>query len=143
MTKKSKPKPAIEPGLPVYPHDSDEAKAIRVLHDIVGRTQAFFIIFRRSEGVTFIKPMTVQLTAMSQASLASEWVTLNRQQAGAWEGLFRAVFDGGQVRQHFHEGSRAPWYWPPSVEGKIYTDVAAPSLMSAEDVEFAQGEGMR
>lgn len=119
-----------------YAKDSAEAIAVKVLHDLVGRTSAFFQIFRRSDGtVTFTKPMTAQLTAMAEAPLQTDecWVTLTRQQAGAWEGLLRSVFDEGLVRQRLHEGSRAPWPWPPSVEGKIYTSEAAPSLMTEED----------
>jgi hypothetical protein len=132
---KQKPRPVIETGLPVYGHDSDEAKAIRVLHDIVGRTRAFFIIFRRAEGVSFTKRMTEQLTAFAKAPPQSDWVTLTYQQAGSWEDFLRGVFDAGVVRQHLHAGSRAPWPWPPSVEGKLYPAGADPPLMTEEDLQ--------
>lgn len=137
MKRKQKQKPVIEHGLPIYAHGSDEANAVRVLHDIVDRTRAFFVIFRRSDGVTFIKPMTPRLTALCQAPQPSEWVILTREQAGAWEGFLGKVFDGGQVRQRLREGSRAPWPWPPSVEGKIYTAETGPPVAEMSDQEAA------
>lgn len=141
--RKRKPKVVVEHGLPVYAHDSDEAKAIRVLHDIVGRTRAFFAIFRRAEGVTYVKPMTVQLTTLSQAPAAADWKTLSRQNAGSWEEFLRTIFDAGVVRQHLREGSKAPWPWPPSIDGRIYTDPGGPPPLTNEDIDALASEGQR
>lgn len=106
---------------PVYARDSAEAKAVRVLHDLVGRTAAFFTIFRKSDGsVSYTKRITPQLAAMGQAPSPNEWRPLNRKQAGSWEELLRKVFDQGLVRTYLVEGSLAPFPFPPSLEGKIY-----------------------
>ena len=103
--------------------DSPEAKAVRVLHDVVGRSEAFFKIFRMPDGsVCFHAPITAQLVALAQAGEHSAWPVLDRQQAGAWESLLRSIFNDRIVRQRLCAGSRAPWPWPPSIEGKIYTD---------------------
>lgn len=102
---------------------SVEANAVRVLHEIAGRSEAFLKIWRRPDGtVAFPKPLTPQLIALAQAPASSQWVELSHQQAGAWEAMLRSVFDHAVMRHHFHEGSRAPWAWPPSVEGKLYID---------------------
>lgn len=106
---------------PVFTRDSAEARAVRVLHDLVGRTSAFFTIFRRTDGsVTYVKRITPQLAALGQSPAASAWRPLNRQQASAWEELLRQVFDPGLVRTYLTEGSAAPFPWPPSLDGKIY-----------------------
>lgn len=124
---------------PVYAIDSAEAKAIRILHDIVGRTSAFFTIFRRGDGsVTYTKPVTEQLAALAQAPPPSDWVHLTRQQAGAWDGkggFLSKFFDPGLVRLHLVEGSRAPWPWPPSIDGKLYPAGDDPPLMSEQDLQ--------
>lgn len=130
--------PAAPSAQAVYAADSAEAKALRVLHDMVGRRTAFWNIWRRADGtVTFPKPMTAQLTAVGQAEAAEKWATLTRNQAGAWEKLLDHVFDRGLVRERLREGSKAPWGWPPSVEGKVYTDTGPPAegLMTDEDFD--------
>lgn len=119
---------------PIYSRDSDEAKAIRILHDMVGRTSAFFTIFRRDDGsVTYGKPMTEQLTALCKAPPPAQWVVLNHKHAGAWEALLRRVFDDGLVRHRLHEGCKAPWPWPPSIDGKIYPDADGPAPLTEDD----------
>lgn len=127
---------------PSYPPGAPEARAVKTLHDMVGRTSAFFTIFRRGDGtVTFTKPMTSQLTTLSQAPQQEDWVALTRQQAGAWESLLRNVFDEGLLRQRLREGSRAPWPWPPSVDGKIYTDAGGPPPLTDDDMDALASEG--
>lgn len=123
------------PERPVYAKDSAEAKAVKVLHDIVGRTSAFFTIFRRSDGsVTYTKLITPQLAMMSAAPRAEAWVILTRQQAAAWEELLRTVFEPGLLRTVLREGSSAPWPWPPSVEGKLYpSGTGPPETLATED----------
>ncbi|WP_305320024.1 hypothetical protein [Bradyrhizobium sp.] len=120
---------------------SAEAKAVKVLHDIAGRAEAFAKIWRRSDGsVNFNKPMSAQLTALSQAPEPSAWVELSRNQAGAWEGLLRSFFDPGVMRQHMREGARAPWLWPPRKDGTL-SDVAPPGTLSDDDIEAFADEG--
>jgi len=129
---------------PVFARDSAEAKAVRVLHDLVGRTSAFFQIFRRGDGtVTFTKEITEQLSAMAKAPPASEWVTLTHRHAGAWEELLSKVFDRGLVRQRLHEGSKAPWPWPPSIDGKLYLDADGIPPPTDADLDALASEGQR
>jgi hypothetical protein len=107
---------------PGWAKDSTEAKAILILHEIVERTQAYYQILCRGRWVIYSKPVTEQLKALAQAPEQSAWVMLTHQQAGAWEALLRSVFDDGLIRHRLKEGSRAPWPWPPSIEGKIYDE---------------------
>lgn len=129
---------------PIYPPGSQEARAVKVMHDIVGRTTAFFQIFRRGDGsVTYTKSITEQLKALSQAMQQDDWVALNHQQAGAWEALMRTVFPEGLIRTRIREGSKAPWPWPPSVDGKIYTDAGGPPPITQDDIDALASEGQR
>ena len=116
--------------------DSVEARALTVLHEIANRMTAFRMVWRRSDGsINFPKQVTTQLAALAQAPAPAEWPILNHNQAGAWEGLLKQFFEPGIVRAHMREGSRAPWAWPPSAEGKIYTTGPPETLMSEQDVE--------
>lgn len=143
MKKRAKKRPVAPP--PVYARDSAEAKAVKVLHEIVGRASAFFSIWRRREdgSVTFHHEMTAQLLALAQAGEPSTWVTLTYRQAGSWEEFFDTMFHKEVIRQHMREGSRAPWPWPPSVEGKIYSDADGVPPMTQDDREALANEGQR
>ena len=102
---------------------SVEARAIKVLHDIAGRAQVFDKIWQARDGsVNFSKALTPRVVALAQAPERAAWVELDRNQAGAWEGLLRSMFDEGLVRTHLREGSRAPWHWPPRVNGELSKD---------------------
>lgn len=126
----------------VFARDSAEAKAVRVLHDIVGRTHAFFSIFRQRDGsVTFTHPMTVQLTKLAEAKPAADWVVLTYRQAASWEELLRSVFDDRMVRTRLREGSKAPWPWPPSIEGKIYPESEGVPPLTGDDRDALATEG--
>jgi predicted transcriptional regulator len=120
-----------------YAPDSVEAKAIIVLHEIAGKLDFLRQVHRRGEGIIhYPKAMTPQLAALAQAAAATDWVTLSHQQAGAWEGMLRE-FVVVQMRHRLREGSRAPWPWPPSVDGKIYSADTGPpeTLMSEQDLQ--------
>lgn len=128
------PKPP--PAAVAWPRDSAEARAITALHEVAGRLEALRTIWRRSDGtISFPKEVTPRLLALAQAPPTAEWVHLAANQAAAWEGMLREFFEPGVVRAHLREGSRAPWPWPPSVEGKIYTVDPPQVLMSADDFE--------
>jgi hypothetical protein len=119
-----------------YPRDSVEAKALAVLHDIVGTGDFFRKVHRRSDGtISYPKPVTPQLAALALAGPQPEWTPLTRPQAAAWETLFRETVTV-QVRKRLKEGDRAPWPWPPSVDGKIYTTATGPpeTLMTEQDL---------
>lgn len=117
----------------IYGPDSTEAKAVKALHEIAGRSEAFWKIFRRSDGsVSFRKPMTPQFLALAQAPPREQWVKLDRNGGGAWESMMREFFDPAMVRTHFAEGSYAPWPFPPSATGKIYTTTGPPQAELSE-----------
>ncbi len=139
---RKKPNPDWQPR-PTYAWDSPEAKAIKVLHQIVGRLPAFYAIWRRKEdgAVSFRLDMTEQLRAFALAGDMSTWVTLTYRQAGSWEELLGKLFEDGVFRQRLVEGSRAPWPWPPSIEGKIYPDPGGVPPMTEADHEALANEG--
>lgn len=110
-----------------YAADSLEAKAVRALHEIAGRAAAFWKIWHRPDGsVSFARPITDQLRALAQMPDRDAWVTLDRNGGAAWERLMREVFPDEAVRTRFAEGTRAPWPFPPSHEGKIYPATTGP-----------------
>lgn len=126
---------AIPVAATAFARDSVEAKALLVLHEIAGKADFFRQVHRRGDGtISYPKPVSAQLAALAQAAPQAEWVTLSRQQAGAWEGLLREAVVV-QVRNRLCEGSRAPWAWPPSAEGKLYTSATGPPevLMTEQD----------
>lgn len=130
------------PATTLHAPDSAEANAVRVLHEIVGRSSAFFKIFRRGDGsVSFHTPITPQLAALAQAAAQSSWPVLDHQQAGAWEALLRTVFDDQIVRLRLRAGSRAPWHWPPRKDGTL-TPTGPPGL-TEDDYAALANEGQR
>lgn len=141
---RKKPNPDWQPR-PTFPWDSTEAKAIKVLHQIVGRLSAFYAIWRRREdgAVSFRMDMTEQLRAFALAGDPTTWVTLTYRQACSWEELMGKLFEDDVVRQRLVEGSRAPWPWPPSIEGKIYPDPVGVPPMTEADHEALAKEGQR
>lgn len=126
-----------------HPRGSDEAKAVRVVHEMVDRLSAFNTLLKRPDGsVMRWRPMTPQLLAFAKAPPTEEWVVLTYNQAGAWEAYLRILFDERVMRQHMREGSRSPWPWPPSVEGKIYNpDDGTPPGPTQEDIDALAAEG--
>lgn len=116
-----------------YPKNSREAHAIIVLFEVGGVTVPRHR--RRVDGsIDFNHPVTPQIAALAESPLKDAWIILSRRQAGAWEALLREVLTIG-VRRPIREGDRAPWPWPPSIDGKIYTDTTGPpeSLMTESD----------
>lgn len=128
-----------------YAWGSPEAMAIKALHDLVGRTNAFYAIWRRKEdgAVTFYSEMTPQLIRFAEIGEPSTWAALTYQQACAWEEFFDGIFPKEAVRYHMREGSKAPWPWPPSIEGKLYPDANGVPPLSNEDLDAIASEGQR
>jgi hypothetical protein len=118
-----------------YPRDSREATAILLLFAIAGVTVPRHR--RRSDGsIDFNHPVTPQILALTEMPAKDDWVLLTRQQAAAWEALLREALTVG-VRRPIREGDRAPWPWPPSVDGKLYTGSTGPPLAGLSDQELA------
>jgi hypothetical protein len=94
-------------------------------------------VYRGADGaIRCLCPMTDRLRAVAQAPKPEHWVTLNRQQAAAWEAMLRDCILV-EARTRLGEGSRAPWPWPPSVDGKLYTESTGPPAgreMSEQDM---------
>ena len=107
-----------------YPNGSPEAKALGVLYAIAGKSDFFRQVMQRATGVNYSKPVTPQLLALAKASPPDEWQTLSHRGAGSWEDFLRENLT--VARRPLREGDRAPWPWPPSTEGKIYTPEATP-----------------
>lgn len=102
--------------------DTVEAKAITALHGIVGSLDFLRTVMRAADGgVRHLKPVTPRLLALAQAPPREEWITLDRQQAGAWEAFIDENLMLG-TRRRMAEGSHAPWPWPPSKDGKVYSE---------------------
>jgi hypothetical protein len=109
-----------------YAKDSPEAKAIAVLFEIAGVADFFRRVLRKGDGVVYYRlPVTPRLAALAQASPPEAWPALAHNQAAAWES-FLATHVTVQNRNKLREGSHAPWPWPPSIEGKIYTETTGP-----------------
>ena len=120
-----------------YARDSIEGKALVTLHDIGGVGEFFRHVNRRSEAGYFYRgAVTDRIRALAQAPKPDAWVEVNRQQAAAWEGFLREHITANRQRK-MTEHSRAPWPWPPSVDGKLYTSATGPpeTYMSEEDFE--------
>jgi hypothetical protein len=116
-----------------YARDSTEGKAIRRAFEIAGKSDAFFKIYARGDRVFYFKPVTLRLLALADAPPCE--ISLTRQQAAAWEGLLRETL-GELARRPLKEGSLAPWPWPPSAEGKVYTATGPPpeTVLSEQDM---------
>lgn len=122
-------------GPTIHARDSTEAKAVGVLFKIAKASSFFHSVVARHGSVSYAKEITPQLAALDhpQAHREADWVELSHQQACAWEAFLRE-FVTVQVRKHLVAGDRAPWPWPPSVEGKLYPITGPPEvLMSDQD----------
>ena len=118
-----------------YPPGSPEAKAIEVLHELAGRSEAFRKIWRRADGTVTFRKMTPQLLALAQAPLPDQFIEVDRRGAASWERMLGDFFDVGVMRQHVREGSRVPWPFAPSAEGKIYSTGPPAAELTEEDLE--------
>ncbi|MGJ4893759.1 hypothetical protein ACQR2B_06695 [Bradyrhizobium oligotrophicum] len=116
-----------------YERNSVEARAIEALHELAGCSELFRRAYCKDGAVFYRKhPVTPQLAALAGLPAQDAWVTLDRSGAGAWEGLLRNYFAEGVVRRRFREGSRAPWPFPPSATGKVYTATGPPQVAMTE-----------
>jgi Helix-turn-helix domain len=124
-----------------FPAGGEEGKALAVLYEIAGKTPFFRATMVRGGNVYYRGTMEPRLLALARADATDRWVTLDRRQAAAWEDLLR-TYVTVQVRNRLVEGARAPWPWPPSVEGKIYDTAAPPVVLqmpAGDDEALANG----
>lgn len=100
--------------------DSAEVRAIGVLHAIGGKTSFFHAVVKRpgADRVFYRISVDPRLLALSTAPPPNDWVSLDRQQAAAWEAYLHAYLTV-QNRSRMVEGARAPWPWPPRKDGTL------------------------
>lgn len=118
-----------------YALATPEGKAICRLHEIADLAQFLKDVKIRNGSVYFSNPVTKRLLALADAPTDRDaWVVLTHQQAMAWEGLLRESISVA-TRTRLREGSRAPWPWPPSKDGTVYTTTGPPpdALMTDDD----------
>jgi hypothetical protein len=95
--------------------DSPEGKAISTLYAVTRARP-----FEHKGRITYPGEITPQILAFAGAADSSKWVAIeDYRQVAAWTELLNASVFG--ARPALAVGFRAPWPWPPSVEGKIYT----------------------
>lgn len=117
-----------------YARESREGVAISVLYEIAGKGDFLRQFMLRNNAINYPLPITPRLLALADAPPRSQWVTLDRQQAGAWDGLLSEAVHV-QVRSHLREGSCAPWPWPPRKGGTLSPTGPPETLMSDDDLE--------
>uniref|UniRef100_UPI00195451E4 hypothetical protein n=1 Tax=Klebsiella aerogenes TaxID=548 RepID=UPI00195451E4 len=85
-----------------------------VLHAIAGKSQYFHSVVKRpgASQVFYRVAVDPRLLALSGAPALDDWVSLDRQQAAAWEAYLQ-VYMTLQTRHRLQQGARAPWPWPP------------------------------
>lgn len=121
--------PKSEGGPLCYPVESPEARGLAVLYDLVGAGDFFRSVIRRAGSVYPRKPVTPRVVAL--ASVGSERVTLNRNQAAAWD-QFADDHVTVRTRVRLHEGSQAPRLWPPLKDG-TWSATGPPQVLASED----------
>lgn len=116
--------------------NSPEGKAIAMLFDLAGK-RSFFQNVICKKGVVYERAeITPQLLALAELPPRSEWqCRLTYEQAGAWNGFFRARFVDRPFTRMV-EGSLAPKEFPPLVDGTW----SRPRLTN-EDLEALSSEG--
>jgi hypothetical protein len=102
-----------------HPRTSVEARALGTLYKIAGASAFFYSVLARGDSVSYAKAITPKLLGLAKARPESEWVQLTHRQAGAWEALLREyVFPPIATRKRLVAGDRAPWEFPPLVNGE-------------------------
>lgn len=115
-----------------YAKGSPEAKAIGTLFEIAGKTGFFHQVYFSGGNLHWKGEVTPQLLALAGVKPRSEWVTLNRNQAGAWEHFLREWMPEKLARSRLSEGACAPELWPPRKDG-TWSPTGPPDLMTDQD----------
>lgn len=121
-------------GFSAFALDSIEAKALATLFEIAGKGAFFHTVMKRPTGIFYTRTITPQLATLAQAMPKSDWVSLDKRQAGAWEGLLREFVT--VHRPHLKEGDRAPWAWPPRKDGSFSTTGPPADLTEQDMADF-------
>lgn len=130
---------AAPPAPGSFPVRSREATAIATVYAIIGKMDFFRAVKARGGNVYHANPITPRLLALADAPPRAEWVTLDRQQAAAWDGL---VSENVQIaRNRLQEGASAPWPWPPRKDGTLSQAGPPDPTMTADDYAALANEG--
>jgi hypothetical protein len=111
-----------------FPLASREGRAITTLYELAGCRDALHKIMIRNGAVSYRNPITPRLLALASVSSRDDWVPLTHQQACAWEAWFREVVTV-QTRRALKAGDRAPWAWPPRVDGTLSPATGPPEVL--------------
>lgn len=131
-----------DPAAPMqFAGSSPEGRAIAALFDLAGKIEFFYKAVYRGGVVYHRTEITPQLLALADVKPRAEWKhALTLQQAAAWNGFIDARL-GGISHGRLCEGAMAPWPWPPSIDGKIYTDAGGPPPITQDDIDALASEG--
>ena len=120
-----------------FPRDSVETKAVRTAFEVAGCTDAFHRFMLRGDKLYYRGEITPKLLKLADAPKREEWVTLDRQQAAAWDHLLGETV-AVPTRSRLREGSLAPWPWPPRKDGTLSPTGPPDSLMTDQDLRDFQ-----
>lgn len=117
--------------------DSTEGRAIIAMYAIA-KTRPF----EGRGGIVYPGEITAQVLAFAEAPEQAKWIWFeDSPQISAWSKFLDKHVHGNRpslvttrgIGGDTGSGFYAPWPWPPSAEGKIYTTGPPESLMQAED----------
>lgn len=111
------------PTLTNHAADSDEARAIMLAFDLVGRLEFLRTVLRsKIDGsIPYRLSVTPRLRALASPPPREAWAKLSQQQAAAWDAFLDECVPF-PTRKRIAEGSLAPWLWPPRKDGSIYNE---------------------
>ena len=113
---------------------SAEAKAVRVLYLLAGCRSAVDGFMRAADGgIWYRHEIAPRLLALAQAAPEADYVAVDHRQAGAWNDLIDE-FVIVQARRRLRGGDRAPWLWPPRIDGTLSSTGPPDTLLTEQDV---------
>lgn len=119
-----------------YARDSAEARAVLAIHEVAGVAAHVRHTMLRGDVLYYYRAIPPRLLALSAAPPRDQWITLDRQQAGAWEAMIADHVSANRpVGARLREGSQAPWAWPPRKDGSLSTAPPPDQLMTDQDFE--------
>jgi hypothetical protein len=125
----------------LHPPRSPAGRAITILHRIAKAPRPLEI----RGMISYRHAITPRLLALADAPPEAEWIDteVGSNPNGAWRAALDSML-GGTVRPKLL-AIRAPWIFPPGVDGKIYTAETAtgppiePQMTEEDEREFTKG----
>jgi hypothetical protein len=133
--------PASESAPTLHPPRSPAGRAITILHRIAKAPRPLEI----RGMISYRHAITPRLLALADAPPEAEWIDteVGSNPNGAWRAALDSML-GGTVRPKLL-AIRAPWIFPPGVDGKLYTAETAtgppiePQMTEEDEREFTKG----